>query len=180
VYLNEVYDGELLTMADGNLYLKRNIKALEQMFENLEDKELLEFVLTCMDAIKGEDNTYKDFVQTIKDKNFISYKALAWYVAKISKYKVDLKSTRTGQLDCVSLVTTHSSKGKEWKYVFASLTDFKTDIAWDEETNRLLYVLVTRAKDYLDITVGKPSKGINPYYNKFLEISEITGKVKCV
>lgn len=69
----------------------------------------------------------------------------------------DISETEGGELDCVKLMTVHSSKGLEFPIVFvAGLEDYVFPLANAmmepkllEEERRLMYVAVTRAKDVL-------------------------------
>ncbi len=51
-------------------------------------------------------------------------------------------------MDCVTLITVHSAKGLEWDNVMLSLRRFPID----DESKRLFYVGVTRAKERLLVT----------------------------
>ena len=90
----------------------------------------------------------------------------------------------------VTLTTAHSSKGLEWEYVFASISDYdnkvinkkKADDPEVEEIRRLEFVAFTRAKDHLMVTStyeawNEPKKdpesgktiGRDIGYNRFLQ-----------
>ena len=63
--------------------------------------------------------------------------------------------------NCISLSTIHSAKGLEWKRVYLigmNNSYFPSPKADIEEERRLLYVAVTRAKEYLIITFNKADK----------------------
>lgn len=100
---------------------------------------------------------------------------------QIEKYLSDLvlyDSTLSFNLDdvhynAVTLITAHSSKGKEYSDVLVVLDKFKGDKHIAEEERRLLYVACTRAKNKLFMVNQEKKK-----YTKFvLEVKEIMGGI---
>lgn len=69
------------------------------------------------------------------------------YIKDISLYGDEQKINPHG-IDAVMLITAHESKGCEYPIVIL-LDDYKTDELQNEESRRLLYVSMTRAKDRL-------------------------------
>ena len=75
---------------------------------------------------------------------------------KFKLYNTKDEIKREGIYEAVTLVTAHSSKGREWKHCFVSLSDFdslsRMSLDEIEERRRLIFVAVTRARDTLTIT----------------------------
>lgn len=96
-----------------------------------------------------EDYVAESFVEKIKR---LKYQTLYQYLDYCTKYRDygirDTLSTAQEKTDCVTLITTHSAKGLEWDVVLLSLKRFPID----EESKRLFYVGVTRAREKLLLT----------------------------
>jgi len=106
---------------------------------------------TFMELIKDacEDYVAESFVEKIKRFNYQSLKQYLAYCTKYRDYGIrDTMSTAQEKTDCVTLITTHSAKGLEWDIVLLSLKRFPVD----EESKRLFYVGVTRAREKLLLT----------------------------
>lgn len=96
-----------------------------------------------------EDYVAETFVEKMKRLNFTTLAQYLTYCTKYRAYGVrDTVSTAQEKTDCVTLITTHSAKGLEWDIVLLSLKRFPID----EESQRLFYVGVTRAKEKLLVT----------------------------
>ena len=89
------------------------------------------------------------FVERMKRFNYSTLNQYLTYCTKYRDYGIrDTLSTAQEKTDCVTLITTHSAKGLEWDIVLLSLKRFPID----EESRRLFYVGVTRAKEKLLLT----------------------------
>lgn len=96
-----------------------------------------------------EDYVAETLVEKMKRLNFTTISQYLAYCTKYRDYGIrDTVSTAQEQTDCVTLITTHSAKGLEWDIVLLSLKRFPID----EESQRLFYVGVTRAKEKLLVT----------------------------
>ncbi len=91
-----------------------------------------------------EEDTIMDI---IADNHITSASALYEHLVYMVDYDDDTKVIPDTS-DSVLFITSHESKGMEWKAVVL-IDDFKTDSK--EGTNRLYYVAMTRAKDRLII-----------------------------
>lgn len=85
----------------------------------------------------------------------------------------------------VVLTTAHSSKGLEWDNVFVSLSEFDASIqprrSEVQETRRLIYVSLTRAKNLLYVTGRYKASGYGTHvrYNQYLAaIFTVSGQEK--
>lgn len=96
-----------------------------------------------------EDYVAEYFVEKIKRLNYTTLSQYLGYCTKYRTYGIrDSLSTAQEKTDCVTLITTHSAKGLEWDIVLLSLKRFPVD----DESRRLFYVGVTRAKEKLLLT----------------------------
>lgn len=96
-----------------------------------------------------EDYVADSFVERMKRFNYSTLNQYLTYCTKYRDYGIrDTLSTAQEKTDCVTLITTHSAKGLEWDIVLLSLKRFPID----EESRRLFYVGVTRAKEKLLLT----------------------------
>lgn len=185
-YLNEKNNNTIFSM-DGNtiMSLIDQTKAqITSVYEPLSSEEKKDFLLQHLKALDdGTDKIYSDFVTSIERKTLYSASDIVSYGLKMKLYDFNNTGEKEGEYSAVSLVTAHSSKGKEWKYVFGSLSDFdEININYTqdeiEEKRRLIYVLMTRAKDYLTLTCmetlsSKKSETTTVYNRFFREFEEL-------
>jgi len=105
------------------------------------------FFSFCKDA--SEDYVGAAFLDKMKHMGFHTLRQYLDYCVKYNTYAIrDTQSTAKEDTDCVTLITVHSAKGLEWDTVLLSLRRFPVD----EESRRLFYVGVTRAKERLLVT----------------------------
>jgi len=82
--------------------------------------------------------------------------------------EITLDITRSNEQEAVSMMTIHSSKGKEWPIVIVIDIDDKTlpnekfDVGIEEE-RRLFYVAITRAEDHLILSYARGDRNIEQY-----------------
>ena len=129
--------------------LKKSGEAIMEAFGKCQSE--IDKLDTFLDFLKdaSEDYVAGTFLEKLKTYNFHSFKQYIDYCVKYKLYGVrDTQSTSREETDCVTLITAHSSKGLEWDNVLLSLKTFPID----EETKRLFYVGVTRAKERLLVT----------------------------
>jgi len=134
-------------------------------FDEVALKASAEAIIKAFDACTSEAEKVEVFLGFLKDASedyvgeaFLSkmkacgFKSLAQYLNYCTKYRdykvKDTQSTSQEATDCVTLITVHSSKGLEWDTVLLSLKRFPVD----EESRRLFYVGVTRARERLLLT----------------------------
>ena len=111
----------------------------------MEEDEKIDVFFSLLEDAR-EDYVGEIFVQKMKGYNFKTLKQYLKYCVKYKTYNVrDTHPTSQEETDCVTLITVHSSKGLEWDTVLLSLKKFPLD----EESRRLFYVGLTRAKERL-------------------------------
>lgn len=148
--LNKATDITLISSKLRYMIEKLNYKGLWDD-GNIEDRmenysELLRFIETFDDEMIG----LQDFLDNISLLN--------------------KRDERTNLNECIKLMTLHSSKGLEFKYVFIicaldGIIPNERSIGKDqiEEERRLMYVGITRAKEHLYITAS-PFFGYSAFY----------------
>lgn len=151
------------TLADGNLIeedvdtlveklseVNEYVKAIRESHE-LKKKELF---IKMLRMIAHGDEAVLNFEEKFKDMDF---EEIIKYCEDFEIYGDNMQYKRSQLGEGVMLITAHSSKGLEWKYVFGSITGFhklgKKSISRrkQEELRRLLFVLITRARDVLKL-----------------------------
>ena len=150
-------------LADGNLIeedvdmlveklteVNEYVKAIRESHE-LKKKELF---IKMLRMIAHGDEAVLNFEEKFKDMDF---EEIIKYCDDFEIYGDNMQYKRSQLGEGVMLITAHSSKGLEWKYVFGSITGFhklgKKSISRrkQEELRRLLFVLITRARDVLKL-----------------------------
>lgn len=142
------------------------------------------FLILAQCLKTAEDEIFDDFLNTLMRKK--TWGSLAGYLMDFMIYGSRKQKKRILEYPGVVLTTAHSAKGLEWDTVFTSVTKFDNRLlrcrsreAELEETRRLLYVTVTRARKNLYITGKYYSFGDAKEHelNLFLkEIYEALGK----
>lgn len=171
-------------LADGNLIEEDVDKLIEKLTEvneyikaireshELKKKELF---IKMLRMIAHGDEAVLNFEEKFKDMDF---EEIIKYCDDFEIYGDNMQYKRSQLGEGVMLITAHSSKGLEWKYVFGSITGFhklgKKSISRrkQEELRRLLFVLITRARDVLKlyglyVVTGNAKDGY--VYNMFLK-----------
>ena len=171
-------------LADGNLIEEDVDKLIEKLTEvneyikaireshELKKKELF---IKMLRMIAHGDEAVLNFEEKFKDMDF---EEIIKYCDDFEIYGDNMQYKRSQLGEGVMLITAHSSKGLEWKYVFGSITGFhklgKKSISRrkQEELRRLLFVLITRARDVLKLyglyaVSGNAKDGY--VYNMFLK-----------
>ena len=171
-------------LADGNLIEEDVDKLIEKLTEvneyikvireshELKKKELF---IKMLRMIAHGDEAVLNFEEKFKDMDF---EEIIKYCDDFEIYGDNMQYKRSQLREGVMLITAHSSKGLEWKYVFGSITGFhklgKKSISRrkQEELRRLLFVLITRARDVLKLyglysVTGNAKDGY--VYNMFLK-----------
>ena len=150
-------------LADGNLIEEDVDKLIEKLTDvneyikmireshELKKKELF---IKMLRMIAHGDEAVLNFEEKFKDMDF---EEIIKYCDDFEIYGDNMQYKRSQLGEGVMLITAHSSKGLEWKYVFGSITGFhklgKKSISRrkQEELRRLLFVLITRARDVLKL-----------------------------
>ncbi len=120
-------------------------------------KEDKEFICTLLDII----------MEYVKEKQMPFLSGLRDFINSSALYGVNiLQKDINSDKDSVKLMTLHASKGLEFSYVFITgvnygLIPLHTRDMEEEEEQRLFFVGITRAKDYLEL-----SYYTNPDYHR--------------
>lgn len=176
VVANALADGNLIeedvnTLVEKLTEVNEYVKAIRESHE-LKKKELF---IKMLRMIAHGDEAVLNFEEKFKDMDF---EEIIKYCDDFEIYGDNMQYKRSQLGEGVMLITAHSSKGLEWKYVFGSITGFhklgKKSISRrkQEELRRLLFVLITRARDVLKLyglyaVTGNAKDGY--VYNMFLK-----------
>ena len=176
VVANALADGNLIeedvdTLVEKLSEVNEYVKAIRESHE-LKKKELF---IKMLRMIAHGDEAVLNFEEKFKDMDF---EEIIKYCDDFEIYGDNMQYKRSQLGEGVMLITAHSSKGLEWKYVFGSITGFhklgKKSISRrkQEELRRLLFVLITRARDVLKLyglyaVSGNTKDGY--VYNMFLK-----------
>ena len=176
VVANALADGNLIeedvdTLVEKLSEVNEYVKAIRESHE-LKKKELF---IKMLRMIAHGDEAVLNFEEKFKDMDF---EEIIKYCDDFEIYGDNMQYKRSQLGEGVMLITAHSSKGLEWKYVFGSITGFhklgKKSISRrkQEELRRLLFVLITRARDVLKLyglyaVSGNAKDGY--VYNMFLK-----------
>ena len=155
VVANALADGNLIeedvdTLVEKLTEVNEYVKAIRE-FHELKKKELF---IKMLRMIAHGDEAVLNFEEKFKDMDF---EEIIKYCDDFEIYGDNMQYKRSQLGEGVMLITAHSSKGLEWKYVFGSITGFhklgKKSISRrkQEELRRLLFVLITRARDVLKL-----------------------------
>lgn len=120
-----------------------------------DDKEKLDFFFRHLEDL-SLSAVAKEFLETIKEKNFLAMSALNAYLNKLVKYEDDSTLEDDTTLEAITLITAHSAKGKEYPVTVIKMDKFDYDDKKDaeekrEEERRLFFVALTRAMDELHL-----------------------------
>ena len=176
VVANALADGNLIeedvdTLVEKLTEVNEYVKTIRESHE-LKKKELF---IKMLRMIAHGDEAVLNFEEKFKDMDF---EEIIKYCDDFEIYGDNMQYKRSQLGEGVMLITAHSSKGLEWKYVFGSITGFhklgKKSISRrkQEELRRLLFVLITRARDVLKLyglyaVSGNAKDGY--VYNMFLK-----------
>lgn len=135
--------------------------------------EKKDLFLKYIEEISFGDEAVSHFSETFENKD---YDEIIDYCRDFSMYGEGVEYRRIEDYPGVALVTAHSSKGREWKVVYNTVTKYQKSSSMAtgtiEETRRLLFVSATRARDELYIT-GQYYTGTKAHHveNQFLRES---------
>lgn len=143
----ELLDLEMDKISEFINGVQEQIQEINSSYPN-EKKQLF---LKFMEAVSHEDEAVESLKEKVKD---MDWEEIARYLDDFYLFGENMTFRRTHLGEGVMLITAHSAKGLEWKHVFGSLDGFekkKMSHRFVEETRRLLFVLITRAKDSLHL-----------------------------
>lgn len=157
-------------------------KAIELSNVDANENEIkLNYFFSMLEEINDDD--FKKFLLNLKERNY-EFGELKDYLYKFIEYE-DNKTIEknSDKYSAVTLTTAHTSKGKEFKIVFATISKFTAEHNTKErdEERRTLFVSITRAKEKLFITHQYCSNHLkNKYTNPFALELETTKKCKVI
>lgn len=161
------------------------IEHLEDLSMQLEPHEMIQQVLLCTGYYAWFQEQYKNDNLQEREENLTELVSVAKeyinideLVTQASLYKEELEEEE----DAVQLLTMHKSKGLEFKCVFiidlaeGCMPSFRATSVQDiEEERRLMFVAVTRAKDYLFMMYPQNQKVGGQ--NKYVQISRFIKEI---
>ena len=188
-YLVAQHDGDLIADMDDDAVTE----AVEQLKDSFESMEDLPFDVQrvifhqMLDDIKGDDEIYAHFLDLVYANEDLQSELE--YIRDFKRYGEKEEKRMEQKYEGVTLVTAHSSKGLEWKYVVNSVSKYASEYLHNnsrnskkrlEETRRLLFVSMTRARDSLTVTgqyIAYGTKETGYEQNQFLrEVYQILGE----
>ena len=132
--------------SDFNTYIERALENFLILSSGKNPRELLKVYFTLLDEVAEKDYMVEVFVEHLKKQNFKSIYDASEYCEKLEVYGAELKAPENTKECSVTLMTAHSSKGREYDNI---IMDTSTFTAKTEEDRRLFYVAMTRAKENL-------------------------------
>lgn len=161
------------------------IEHLENLSMQLEPHEMIQQVLLCTGYYAWFQEQYKNDNLQEREENLTElvsvakeYISIDELITQASLYKEELEEEE----DAVQLLTMHKSKGLEFKCVFiidlaeGCMPSFRATSVQDiEEERRLMFVAVTRAKDYLFMMY--PQNQQIGGQNKYVQISRFIKEI---
>lgn len=163
-----IIKSELLEKMHEFLNKCSEIKIAEEIYNYFEfDKYIKPTSATYIDDKEAINALLNIIIEYVKEKQMIFLDGLREFINSSALYGVNiLKKDISSDIDSVKLMTLHASKGLEFSYVFITgvnygLIPLHTRDMEEEEEQRLFFVGITRAKDYLEL-----SYYTNPDYHK--------------
>lgn len=156
-YLNMRKHNEFNSAKNLEDFINNEKDELINKLDSLSDEEKLEYYLELINDLSKESNAIEFFISLIKEKDFKNIHQLVNFTKELINLKSDIIiEKKSDNEDSVTLITAHSSKGKEYKNVLISLDSFKQkNNANKEEERRILFVGITRAQKILKLFYKK-------------------------
>lgn len=123
--------------------------------------ELVDDFMSLFKTIATENKELLPFVDSLIEMEFSSLFEIRNYLYKFIAYEDSTSFEMEGKYEAVTLLTAHSSKGKEYDKVYLNINQFKnytSNLSEVEETRRLLFVAITRARKELIIYCNTASE----------------------
>ena len=108
-----------------------------------------ELFIDFIEEIAMNDETVEYFEEGMENKDFDE---ILQYCRDFGLYGENMSYRRLSEYPGVVLTTAHSSKGLEWPIIYNTLTKYQRTQKMNEETRRLVFVSVTRARDELNVS----------------------------
>lgn len=161
-----------MLLSDFNGTMKLTKSKLEKVLEDapkfaenflaLNTEGQLAYFFDLFKTIAAGNLPLEKLIEHIESKNFTDVTCVVEYLKKYVLYEDDTSFELDGKYKAVNLLTAHSSKGKEYSKVYVSINKFKNHSFNDvEETRRLFFVGITRAKKELVIYCNASNAKVN-------------------
>lgn len=155
-YLNCLEEGKLLELPTEEVEeLVKKLTGKLKYLRALPDAVALEELNKMAEAIALDDEVFEAFREKLSYRKSLT--DLIEYSLELSRYGDKLSFHPKETYQGVVLTTAHGSKGLEWPVVYCDITKFYNTAETRyqdarEESRRLLFVTITRARDELYIT----------------------------
>lgn len=171
LYLMEFYQiisGTPITDVPFEVY-EENEEFFSQQLLELNEEELLDYFSVVVEQLKESNNGTRTFAKIYEEQEFESIYELAGWLSDFVDYNETLGVEKDLTLyEAVTLMTSHSSKGSEFKAVIVLLDKFDYHTSNLDEERKSLFVAMTRAKEKLHIKVSNQKK-CRMFYNEIQE-----------
>lgn len=160
------------------------LKDEDQVENKLSEEDKINNFYSLLNPIAEIDQVANSFIEKLKSKTFHTFNEFLSYLYKIVLYNDNAAIEKDDKkYNAVTLVTAHSSKGKEWDIVINSINNYKyenisNDLELLEEERRLLFVSLSRAKNELYITYNTNENKIKNRGKYCLFADELEGVKK--
>lgn len=145
-------DGDLIDLEMDKINeLINEIQEQSQQILSSYPKDKKSLFMKFIDSVSHGDEAIECLKEKFRD---MDYEEITKYLDDFYLFGENMMFRRTHLGEGVMLITAHSAKGLEWKHVFGSLDGFEKKSMshrFVEETRRLLFVLITRARDSLNL-----------------------------
>lgn len=142
-------------------YVQTRKDAFENELLNCNNElERIKLVMDMFESISSKNRGVKSLIDILKSKSFATLNEMCQFMIDMETYKADYTIEKLEEpVNAITLTTAHSSKGREWTFVGIYLSSFSYPSETDypqvknnpgfEEERRLLFVAITRAKEFL-------------------------------
>lgn len=128
-------------------------------YEPLNEIERIGMVFKLLEPLAIEDRAVERLIEVCGHKKFATIKSLSEFLNKIESYDSEIAIEKDDSIyNSVVLTTAHASKGREFEVVIGLISKFDYNMVnmdKRDEERRVLFVLITRAKEQLMLAVAK-------------------------
>lgn len=162
-YLQVAKNKEFERAKDIKSFVLSEKESLLAYYEGLEEPERVSLFYKSLEEVENQDRVVKRLLDVCRFKGFITIRELSEFLTKVENYKSEIAVEKDDNVyDAVVLTTAHASKGREFEVVIGLMDKFDYNekvIGRLEEERRLLFVVVTRAKEELYLIHNETSGG---------------------
>lgn len=160
-FIQFAYYQDYLQASNKAKWLEGMVQRFKEKIEGLSAYQLLGLLLNTIKQLSVQYPSCQKLNEALMEKRFNRLDQVLDFIEKIELYDSDLSITPSDDLEGIVLTTAHASKGREFKVVFCLTDTFeaptqellkKDPQAYQlqlEEKRRVLFVAITRAKDFL-------------------------------